>query len=619
MPVIGGSLLVGSSNLYDLGASASRMRKLWSTDGDFSGALTVATKPLVSSPTAGNALTWDSTGLYVAAGAIPANPQLVDPTVRDTILWGAKPAGVADMSLWRQSSSTMTLAASPQAWFRVWMGSGTSAWLGQAVPGISTSARLDLAANLYYDGSAWTREVTTSPAALLSFLPTAANVQSCLVGMWDVPEGGGAAVITERFNLTRSGNLGLGETNGIGGIPINVANRVIKLGGTGIFEANGTRTYVSIADNYFFSGAGAGRTITTNVSSYLQQADGALTFSNAPAAAPGATVTQTARLTISTLGTASFFSDGANVAIDAYNNIRVRAGPSALAGVWYASADGADRAFVGLEGASTTVWRIYSPPVGNILNINLTTGAAAWSGTMSCGNLTISNTLNSASQLYLTASGGGNIQVSPGGGYMHPDGDNTRIFGHPGIRWQNGYFVTATITTLSAAAQMNINPGFHLVCQTAGGGWIYLRSTGHSFFDGSVGAIVAPEIDNKLICGGTGNRWQYIAAVQGGINTCFAHEKEIVGEVDPEAALDALLKTPLVLFHPKDCDGNVNEDMLFAGPVNTTVDKRLQIGEGALTAAGHQAAYAMASIQALHKYIVELRAEIATLREAISA
>lgn len=689
MPVIGGSLLVGSNNLYDLGATASRMRKLWSTDGDFSGALTVATRPLVSSPTAGNALTWDSTGLYVAAGAIPPNAALTNPIVRDTIQWGASPAGAVD-ALWRRDAAGSLSVAQPGAagsssrgvqiamlagsgvapatgaasliwgidttirwlmqmtpnsgplvlydygadgstfqerlrfahlgdiqvsgpvtkpvWFKtLYSGGATATWLGQAVPGTSTAARLDLTANLYYNGTDWTREVTTSPAALLSFLPTAGNVQSCLVGMWDVPEGA-TAVLKERFNLTRAGSLGLGDTNGIGGIPLHAENRVIKLGGTGILEANGTSTYVSIADNYYFSSAAIGSTITNTPSSYLQQAAGVLTFANALATAPSVSVAQRTRFTVDMNGTSSFFSDGANVSIDARNQIRVRPGASNLAGIWYMSGDAVDRVFEGLDSGSTTSWRIYAPAIGNVITMGLTDGYVSFArGVGISGALTVTGTVTGNGSVFNLASPA-NIQFSPAGTIVHPSGHNTIHLGWAGLNWADVYAVT-----YRSDGQMNINPGFHCIIQTANGGWIYERSTGHTFFDGSAGAIVAPEIDNKLICGGTGNRWQYIAAVNGGINTCYAHEKEIVSEIVPDEALDAVLNSPMFLFHPKDFEGTVDEKLTFAGPVNTSVDPKLQIGEGALTAAGHQAAYALASIQSLNAKLALALERIAQL------
>jgi hypothetical protein len=284
-----------------------------------------------------------------------------------------------------------------------------------------------------------------------------------------------------------------------------------------------------------------------------------------------------------------------------------------LSGVWLAhNTTFAHTSFMGMEGDNVT-WRVYSALAspGNKLSINLDTGYVSIPGGFGVtGVITTSGGITGNGSVFNLASTA-NMQLSPAGTVVHPSGDNTILLGYPTLRWANVYAAAATISSIGAPGQLSLNGGFHVVITAAGGGWLYNRSTGHTFFDGSPGAIVAPEADNKLICGGTGNRWQYIAAVNGGINTCWEHEKEIVGTVDPEAALEAILATPLVLYHPKDGEGTVDRKLTFAGPVNTTVDPQLQIGDGALTAAGHQVAYAMAAIKALAAEVAELKARLA--------
>ena len=505
---------------------------------------------------------------------------------------------------------TGTIAGGATPAFPGWIavtnqGSTSHAWFGQAVPGNATAARADLSAGAYYSGTAWVLQEAGSPGGIVTMMPSP-NINSCLFGIWDFPDQ--TTSLVERLQLTRSGHLGLGETNSIGTLSVHPSNRIIKFGGTGVVEASAGRTFVSISDNYYFSASAVGFTITNNPSSYLQQADGVLTFANAVATAPGVAVPQRGRFQIDMNGTASFFSDGAQVSVDARNQMRVRAGASGLAGIWFMSADNVDRVFLGLDAGSTNSWRMYTPAIGNVITTTLNDGYVSFArGVGISGNTTITGTLTGNGSVFSIASTA-NIQFAPAGTIVHPSGHNTIHMGWVGLNWATVYAVS-----LKSDGQMNINPGFHCIISPQNGGWIYNRSTGHTFFDGSQGAIVAPEVDNKLICGGTGNRWQYVAAVSGSINTCYAHEKEIVSQIDPDDALDAVLNSPMFLFHPKDKDGIIDKSMMFAGPVNTSVDSRLRIGKGALTAAGHQAAYALASVQSLSAKLEAALSRIAEL------
>ena len=254
----------------------------------------------------------------------------------------------------------------------------------------------------------------------------------------------------------------------------------------------------------------------------------------------------------------------------------------------------------------------YFHPVNNTVNLGYPGAGLAWANIYTNGEI---RGYGSVFNIASTA----NIQLSPGGTVVHPSGDNNCLLGYPSLRWAAIFGYTLDIHAINSPGQLSFNVGAHFVATTLNGGWIYLRSTGHTFFDGSVGAIVAPEIDNKLVCGGTGNRWQYVAAVNGTINTCYEHEKDIVGMLDPDHALDALVHTPISLYHPKDSSGVIDKSMLYAGIVNTSTDPRLQIGKGALTSSGHQAAYTIAAVQSLSQQLTELRNEVAALKEALAS
>jgi hypothetical protein len=253
-------------------------------------------------------------------------------------------------------------------------------------------------------------------------------------------------------------------------------NTIVTIGTTGILEANTSGSYVAIADNYYWSDANAARTILNAPGSYLQQYSGNLMFANVVASAPGTNVSAVNRFHIQPHGTASFVSDGATMAIEAYNNIRLRAGPSNLAGYWLTSNDGVDRAFIGLESASTTLWRLYSPLQANIFSIDLTNGVASFkSGAIFGGNVTVTSGFYRVSSggaytdvnhtgvntvggnLYLN-SNNNNIQMQAPGSYIHPHGDNITHFGHPGIRFVAFYATNGSIQTSHVTAKQGFAP-----------------------------------------------------------------------------------------------------------------------------------------------------------------
>ena len=287
--------------------------------------------------------------------------------------------------------------------------------------------------------------------------------------------------------------------------------------------------------------------------------------------------------------TGTYITPGGVVAVK--GTVDIFPGSENLSGEWLHNSGNARMAFVGLDG-DPNVWRVYSalPPGGNHLSINLTNGYVSIPGGLGVsGVITTTGGITGNGSVFNIASTA-NIQLSPAGNIVHPSAHNAQYLGWPGLNWGTVY-----TGSLGSDGQMSVSPGFHFVVTTGGGGWIYLRSTGHTFFNGSVGAIVAPELDNRLVCGGTGNRWQYVAAVQGGINTCRAEEKDLLGAVDPEWALDAILRTPIKLFHPKGDD-----QFTFAGQVDDCADPRMQIKrEGSWTSPNHQTGMLIAAVQAL--------------------
>jgi hypothetical protein len=239
-------------------------------------------------------------------------------------------------------------------------------------------------------------------------------------------------------------------------------------------------------------------------------------------------------------GVGTYFSSNGSLLVS--GTVDTRPGTESLAGTWFLDSAGARRAFVGTDGAAGNTWRVYTniAPQGDKLTVNLSTGYVSIPGGLGVsGDLACSGTITGNGSV-CNIIGTANIQLSPAGTYIHPSGNNTINLGHPGLNW--AYVWTYNVNS-PGGAQLGINGGFHLILSATNGGWIYHRSTGHTFFDGSAGAIVAPELDNKLICGGTGNRWQYVAAVAGGINTSHVSMKKNIAPLDPVACAEAVLET----------------------------------------------------------------------------
>jgi hypothetical protein len=499
-----------------------------------------------------------------------AGPDLVDATVRDTLWWGPIGAGAEDVSLKRTAAGVLAFG-SPSASAFLEIGGFNAVnrmRLGQPVPAASGTW---ITGNARYDTAAtnWKRDDLTKAAFsfntggtdYLIYSAKAAADPITWVSRLQMTDAG-------LFTLTADASAGIGLTVDQGGIMVshggalNLANPAQSLSAGWAVSAANTL-------NYIINGAATGSSFTGN---------GSLLVSGTMDSRPGA---------------------------------------EGLAGSWLLDnvGAGARRAFVGTDGGAGNSWRVYTniAPQGDKLTVNLSTGLVSASGQFAANQIT-SNTTFVGQGAVCSLSGPANIQLGPAGGYVHPDANAVRNLGHPTLNWNLLY-----ANGVTAPAQLNLTSGFHLILTSTAGGWIYSRSTGHHFFDGSAGALVAPEIDNKLICGGTGNRWQYVAAASGSINTCRSEEKAILGLVVPAEALDAVLHTPIHLFHPKDGEGNVDEAVTFAGQVDTDCDSRLQIAKGSWTSPNHQASYAMASIQALHQQIVGLRAEVAQLKEALAA
>lgn len=595
----GNVLSLRGDGLHALGVTGlsqdtADLRYLQLTGGPISGPISVAGKNVDVSPSAGNTLTWQNSGFYVA---VPAPPDLTAYYTKTQSDARFQPIG------------TYLTQASGDARYLLLSGGAVTGALSVAGKGVAASA-------------------------------TAGNVLVWNADGFYVPAGGGgitqAQGDTRYVNVTgdtMTGQLAITNTGAVGLLVNNTGTWCAQINGSLLINlpaAGGSSIWAQVNSVKVFEVTQAGTVVITPVlpayaldvtGDTMIKGGGAVHFANTGGTASAGWQYDNALGGVryihngSPTGTALINGGGLRVT----GTVDITPGSEGLAGTWFMDSTGARRSFVGTDGAAANTWRVYTniAPQGDKLTVNLSTGAVTIPGTLGVsGALTVTGTITGNGGVCAIASPN-NIQLGPAGAYVHPDGHLTRYLGHPGLSWA----VTYTGQVISPG-QLNLTSGANtpVIVAAPGGNFIYIRSSYHTFFDGTSGSgIVAPEIDNKLICGGTSNRWQYVAAVQGGINTCRAEEKDLLGLVDPADALDAVLHTPIHLFHPKDYLGNVDPDVTFAGQVDSDCDPRMQVSKGSWTSPNHQAGFTMASIQALHAMIDALRGEVARLKESLPA
>lgn len=125
------------------------------------------------------------------------------------------------------------------------------------------------------------------------------------------------------------------------------------------------------------------------------------------------------------------------------------------------------------------------------------------------------------------------------------------------------------------------------------------------------GSGVVPSADNTWTLGGNGARWSAVWAANGTIQTSSRDAKNALGLVDPVAALEAALATPIHRFTYK---GNENQpdlrDMVHVGFMADEADPLL-CPDAANANAQTTASVALAAIQALAAEVRDLRAQLA--------
>jgi len=366
---------------------------------------------------------------------------------------------------------------------------------------------------------------------------------------------------------TLSGALRVNANVGVGVAPgawlTDVS--VLQVGQTAVFRGHVASANLGITNNQFVDTAGVNKAIVAGAAGAMSIGiDGTLTYSTAPSVAAGAAQTYTVRLTVNQAGVTAIGTTPA-----AWGGAFVPMQIGQVGAIW-ADATGPNVRFNAntyFDGAASRA---------------IITGAGAQ---FSMGSGTF--------YWYIAPS------VAAGAAQTHTE--RMRLD-------TNGTLQLAPIAP-QPSINLNANPG--IVQTSPAGSLIFRANGGYNIYVNPTGGQFIPEGDNIIVNGYSGMRWAAVYAVNGAIQTCRAGEKDILGVIDPGWALDAVLKTPIKRFHPKTGDGTTDATLTFAGIVDDSADPRMQIGAGSQTSPSHQAAMAMAAIQALAAEVAALKARLA--------
>jgi len=133
--------------------------------------------------------------------------------------------------------------------------------------------------------------------------------------------------------------------------------------------------------------------------------------------------------------------------------------------------------------------------------------------------------------------GTNNIQLSPQGGFVHPDGAATRTLGHPSLPWQDVWGFNHRST---GSVQLLASGNGDVVIEKAGSGSAYIRG-GYVYVNGVATLGMIPEAGTGVLrIGDNNHKWIDVWAQNGGIQTSSASAKENFRGLERGEALYAL-------------------------------------------------------------------------------
>jgi len=237
-----------------------------------------------------------------------------DALIRNTLYFGAKPAGAGDVSLARMAAGRLRLTG---------VGSGANTTLevqstGNASPARfgqfgAASPRVEWSANTYYDGTNWQRDDTGKGSILLQSLDGGAtlNIFKAVAGT------GAIAFGTPIFGIDGAGNVGLATVPGAWRNDL----RAFQIGGAAIW-AQPPNGHLWLSTNGVLDNVGY-KAIAAGEVGYLRLSGGMMEWTTAPTTTAGAAVSPTVHFRVDVAGNTQVIGTGGagQIRIDAPDNV----------------------------------------------------------------------------------------------------------------------------------------------------------------------------------------------------------------------------------------------------------------------------------------------------------
>jgi len=378
---------------------------------------------------------------------------LVDPIVRNSISWGAKPSGSLDTVLTRSAGGVIDFTSAAGA-TKAWMtfrsnGAAGSGRIGQPVAAGTTNVWLT--ANADYDGTNWNRDAVASPTVHLSLGSQADTNSDVVWSLLAARSGANPITFLARMRIFTTGSVSFTPD---AGLPVVVgatstvaqtwatSNVPLQIGSSTVIAGSNGAAGTSIAENAYYN-SGWKFLYGSNPVSMLSMSSGGMTFYNCTAGAAGAAIPSlTARLQIATNGAATFTSDASIRSITTNNECIIGSGHAIML------ADPTNNYYMG--------WRMSNASPATLM-------LAYWGGDTNIafgtdGSLHLVYLYNiSGNHLYIRGPNtglnlyqdqwGSVMFTHMGGGDVGPAADNAYICGQPSIRWSTVYSVNGVSTS----------------------------------------------------------------------------------------------------------------------------------------------------------------------------
>jgi len=264
--------------------------------------------------------------------------------------------------------------------------------------------------------------------------------------------GPGTAAADTTLQRTSAGALRLDNHLGVAVAPMpwGGAIRALQVAGGG--SAAGDSASLSnfyLGCNTYHDGTAWKQIAAGANASSVSLNNGAFVYSNAPdTGGSGNTLTFTQRVTFSTGGAAFYIPVSVQGTVGGF--VFYARDNAAMQWQWYSDQSGGAQ----LYNASPTFNgnRLQILPSGTL---NAAVGATAGVDSITIPGSTV---IAAAGQMQLDARSGGHIYVNPYSGYFLAISDNSKILGHPSVRWQTIYVMSAPVVGSSADLKEDIKP-----------------------------------------------------------------------------------------------------------------------------------------------------------------